>query len=140
MLHNFIWFWMPLTSRTLHCQNISLSNVTQFYLVLDAVNQSYLALSKSAAKPTSCSLKMLASSTRLLPSGVRIRDNVQLPLHKTATHILIRNQQLPLSPGNSVLHFQLFCCCHVQDTWSSLPICSAETVPRLVTTVYCKSK
>ena len=37
---------MMLTSLTLHCQNISVNNVTQFYLVLDDVNQSYLALSK----------------------------------------------------------------------------------------------
>ena len=43
-------------------KNISLWNVTQFYLVLDEVNQYYLPLAKSTAKPTSCSLKILASS------------------------------------------------------------------------------
>jgi hypothetical protein len=92
------------------------SNVTHFYLALDEVNQTYLALSKSAVKPNSCSLKILASSySTAFVGGSEKRQCSTAASENPPTHILIINQQLPLSPSNSFLQCQLFCCCHVQD-------------------------
>jgi hypothetical protein len=83
MLQNFIWFWIKLTTLTLHCQNQQQS-------------------------PHLIALKFQPLPTRLLPSEVQKTDNIQLLLYETPTHILIINQQLPLSPSNSFLQFHLF--------------------------------
>jgi len=92
-----------------------MSNFTHFHLVLDEVNHVYLALSKSAVKPTSRSLTILATSYSSASIGSSEENPVILPLHKTLTRILIISQQLPFSPSNIFMQFQLFCCCHVKD-------------------------
>jgi len=106
--------------------NISLKQFAHLSLVLDGVNHPYLSLSKSAVKPTSRSLTILASFYSSASIWGLEKNAVQLPLCKTLTHILITNQQLPLSPNNSLLQCQLYCCCHMKDSWSSLPLCLAE--------------
>ena len=47
------------------------------------------------------------------------------------------NQQLPLSPSNNLLQCQQYCCCHVKDRWSSLPVCLRKE-PNQFTTIYCQ--
>ena len=95
-------------------------------LILDEVVHAYIALSKSAVKSTSRSLMILDTSYSSASIGVSDKNAVQLPFAKTLTHVFIINQQLPLSPGNILVQCQLYCCCHVQDSWSSLPVCLAE--------------
>ena len=106
-------------------QNITPEQFVHLNLVPDKINHAYLALSKSAVKITSHSLTILATSYSSASIGSSEQNAVQLPLHKTLTHIL-KNQQLPLSPSNSLLQCQLYCCCHLKDRWSSLPVCLAE--------------
>ena len=106
-------------------QNITPKQFAHLNLVPDEGNHAYLALLKSAVNPTSHSLTILATSSSASIGSLE-KNAVQLPLHKTLTHILIINQQLPSSHSNTLLQCQLYCCFHVKDRWSSLPVCSAE--------------
>ena len=73
---------------------IPVTKYTRFDVVLDAVNHGYLALSKSAVKPTSRSLRILAISYSSASIGGSEKNHVQLPLHPpppphTHTHTFI---------------------------------------------------
>jgi hypothetical protein len=65
-----------------------MSNFTHFGLVLDVVNLAYLALSKSAVKPTSHNLTLLATSYSSASIGGSENNPLQLPLHKIPTRLL----------------------------------------------------
>jgi hypothetical protein len=78
--------------------------------VADEINHAYLALSKSSLISTSQCRTISTTSYASASIGVSENNPVQPLLRKTPTHILIISQQLPLSPSNSFLLFQLFCC------------------------------
>ena len=58
----------------------------RFDVVLNEVNHAYLALWKSAVKPTYSSLSTLATSYSSASMEGSEKNPVQLPLHKTPTH------------------------------------------------------
>jgi hypothetical protein len=90
------------------------ANLRTLNLVLDEGNYRYLALSKSAVKPTTRSLTIFPTSYSSPSIPDSEKNPVKLRLHNTPTRIFIISQQLPLSPNNTSLQFQLFCCCHVK--------------------------